>query len=208
MLKWSNLSLISLSSRSRTDPRRIFRALLPGRNWLLSLYSKWVKLFSLQVLFQNKGHEISYSHLNQVHMFTKFVKGQGTHRSKALFIWRQVVPCKRDTRLPARGTLRELDCKTVGFFLKISKEIGKAPYVWGTRKKNHPFPVSLSIFSLVPDLLFDCSRLLKYVKIRTVLQSISQPTFNKFAYKTWQTVNEIFRSLLNVDAMCLGLTQS
>ena len=32
-------------------------------------------------------------------------------------------------------------------------------------------PVSLSVFSLVPDLLFDCSRLLEYAKIRTVLQS-------------------------------------
>ena len=32
-------------------------------------------------------------------------------------------------------------------------------------------PVSLSVFSLVPDLSFDCSRILEYVKIRTVLQS-------------------------------------
>ena len=32
-------------------------------------------------------------------------------------------------------------------------------------------PVSLSVFSLVPDLLFDCSRVLEYGKIRTVLQS-------------------------------------
>ena len=32
-------------------------------------------------------------------------------------------------------------------------------------------PVSLSVFSLVPDLLFDCSRVLEYAKIRTVLQS-------------------------------------
>ena len=69
---------------------------------------------------------MSYSRPNQVHMFTKFGKGQGTHKSKALFIRRQVVPGKRDTRLPARCTLGELDCKTVGFFLKISKEIGKA----------------------------------------------------------------------------------
>ena len=155
-------------------------------------------------------------------MFTKFVKGQGTHKSKALFIWRQVVPCKRDTRLPARGTLRELDCKTVGFFSKsVKKSVKRGVRVLRAQsaralhalrvrheKKKRLFPVSLSIFSLVPDLLFDCSRLLKYVKIRTVLQSISEPTFNKFAYKTWQTVNEIFRSLLNVDAMCLGLTQS
>ena len=32
-------------------------------------------------------------------------------------------------------------------------------------------PVSLSVFSLVPDLLFDGSRVLEYAKMRTVLQS-------------------------------------
>ena len=39
------------------------------------------------------------------------------------------------------------------------------------REKKRLSPVSLSVFSLVPDLLFDCSRLLEYAKIRTVLQS-------------------------------------
>ena len=83
-----------------------------------------------------------------------------------------------------------LDCKTVGFFLKISKEIGKAwrkslacakrasltrpKGVWGEREKTvsrssttWPCPstlVSLSVFSLVPDLLFDCSHVLEYAK--------------------------------------------
>ena len=74
-----------------------------------------------------------------------------------------------------------IDCKTVGFFLKISKEIGKAWRKSLTRAKlaslTRPYfkrlsPVSLSVFSLVPDLLFDCSRVLEYAKIRTVLQSI------------------------------------
>ena len=32
-------------------------------------------------------------------------------------------------------------------------------------EKNLLSPVSLSVFSLVPDLLFDCSRLLEYAKI-------------------------------------------
>ena len=41
------------------------------------------------------------------------------------------------------------------------------------RGKKRLSPVSLSVFSLVPDLLFDCSRLLEYAKIRTVLQSTS-----------------------------------
>ena len=48
-----------------------------------------------------------------------------------------------------------LDCKTVGFFLKISKEIGKAWRTSLTRAKRAS----------------DCSRLLEYAKIRTVLQS-------------------------------------
>ena len=39
-------------------------------------------------------------------------------------------------------------------------------------KKTRLSPVSLSVFSLVRDLLFDCSRVLEYAKIRTVLQSI------------------------------------
>ena len=69
-----------------------------------------------------------------------------------------------------------VNCKTVGFFPEISKEICKA---WRTEshvreareEKNRLSPVSLSVFSLVPDLLFDCSPVLGYAKIRTVLQS-------------------------------------
>ena len=53
------------------------------------------------------------------------------------------------------GTQRVIDCKTVGFFLKISKEIGKAWRKCLTRARR----ASLT-FSLVPDLLFDFSRVL------------------------------------------------
>ena len=63
--------------------------------------------------------------------------------------------------------LSSLDCKTVGFCFKISQEIGKA---WRKRLKRAK---RASLFSLVQDLLFDCSGVLEYVKIRTVLQSIS-----------------------------------
>ena len=46
-----------------------------------------------------------------------------------------------------------LDCKTVGFFVKISKEIGKAWRKSLMRAKGasltRPSPVSLSVFSLV-----------------------------------------------------------
>ena len=42
--------------------------------------------------------------------------------------------------------------------------------------REAPAPVSLSVFNLVPDLLFDCSRVLEYAKVRTVLQSIFKPT--------------------------------
>ena len=61
----------------------------------------------------------------------------------------------------------KVDCKTVGFFLKISKEIGE---VW--RK-------SLTVFSLVPDLLFYCSRVLEYAKIWTVLQLVTEKVNQK-----------------------------
>ena len=79
-----------------------------------------------------------------------------------------------------------LDCKTVGFFLKISKEISKAWRKSVTRVKRASLtrptgvwgeiflaslPSLAPCFSLIPDLLFDCSRVLEYVKIRTVLQS-------------------------------------
>ena len=78
-----------------------------------------------------------------------------------------------------------VDCKTVVFFfLKISKEIGKAwrksfkcskrasGRVRQGKKKLGLSPVSLSVFTLVSDLLFDCSKVLEYAKIRNVLQSI------------------------------------
>ena len=68
---------------------------------------------------------------------------------------------------------------------KISKEIGKAwrkSFTCSKRasgrvrqerkKKKGLSPVSLSVFTLVPDLLFDCSKVLEYAKIRNVLQSI------------------------------------
>ena len=66
--------------------------------------------------------------------------------------------------------LVKIDCKTVGFFLKISKEIGKAWRTSLTRVKRAS--LTRCVLSLVPDLWFDCSRLLEYAKIRTVLQSI------------------------------------
>ena len=65
--------------------------------------------------------------------------------------------------------LSPVDCKTVGFFLKISKEMGKAWRKSLTRAKRAS--LTLSVFSFVADLLFDCSRVLEYAKIRTVLQS-------------------------------------
>ena len=58
----------------------------------------------------------------------------------------------------------KVDCKTVGFFLKISKEIGK---VWHKS------------FSLVPDLLFYCLCILEYAKIWTVLQSVTEKVNQK-----------------------------
>ena len=57
-----------------------------------------------------------------------------------------------------------LDCKTVGFFLKIGKAWRKSL----TRAKR------ASLARLAPDLLFDCSRVPEYAKTLTVLQPIRQ----------------------------------
>ena len=78
-----------------------------------------------------------------------------------------------------------LDCKKVEFFLKsIKKKVKCGVRVLCARssrasharraceaREKRLSPVSLTVFSLVPDLLFDCSRVLEYAKIRTVLQS-------------------------------------
>ena len=72
-----------------------------------------------------------------------------------------------------------LDYKTFGFFfLKISKEIGKAWRKSLARFARDPHtPVGRvrreekNLFSLVPDLLFDCERVVEYAKKGTVLQS-------------------------------------
>ena len=85
-----------------------------------------------------------------------------------------------------------IDCKTVGFFLKISKEIGKAWRESLTRAKRASqrlSPVSLSVFSLVPHLLFDCSHVLEYAKIRTVLQSKHLKVFK--AIRLWRGYERI-----------------
>ena len=39
-----------------------------------------------------------------------------------------------------------VDCKTVGFFLKISKEVGKAWRKSNTREPHTPFPASFQTF--------------------------------------------------------------
>ena len=60
--------------------------------------------------------------------------------------------------------LKILDCKTVGFFSKsVKKSVKRAVRVLlanlrrpcEAREKKRLSPVSLSVFSLVPDLLFD-----------------------------------------------------
>jgi len=85
-----------------------------------------------------------------------------------------------------------LDCKTVAFFLKIGKAWRKSPTrakhasLAEAREKDRLSPVSLSVFSLVPDLLFDCSRVPEYAKIRTVLQSSWVPGFSATGQSRWR----------------------
>ena len=63
----------------------------------------------------------------------------------------------------------KLDCKTVGLFLKIRKaSVKRGVRVLGARSARVSHARR---FSLVPDLLFDCSRVLEYAKMRIVLQS-------------------------------------
>ena len=78
----------------------------------------------------------------------------------------------RDSFSKTNRFAKEIDCKTVGLF--FSKSVKKSV------KRR---------VSLVPDLLFDCSRVPEYAKIRTVLQSttekehidfISDLTFNDY----------------------------
>ena len=62
------------------------------------------------------------------------------------------------------------------FFSKsVEKSVKRAVRVLRAQSARVSFSVSpqvsLSVFSLVPDLLFDCSRVHEYAKIRTVLQS-------------------------------------
>ena len=59
------------------------------------------------------------------------------------------------------------------FFLKIGKEIGKTWRKSVAREAREPHTPVGRVFSLVPDLLFDCWRVLEDAKIRTVLQSIT-----------------------------------
>ena len=90
------------------------------------------------------------------------------------------------------------------FFLKTSKEIGKA---WrkSLTRANH------ANLSLVPHLLFDCSHVLEYAKIRTVLQSNLSSTIKvKLVDKIKQSDNLLhllrsnFKYLRTVDVYAIS----
>ena len=70
-------------------------------------------------------------------------------------------------------------------FRPLGKEIGKA---W---RKNLTRAKRASLTRPVPDLLFDCSRVLEYAKIRTVLQSIT-------------AVHDCIHSHVGKNASCQG----
>ena len=75
------------------------------------------------------------------------------------------------TQLLSHGGYPTSSPKQSGFFfLKISKEIGKA---WCKRVLRARRACGASFFFLIifSDLLFDCSRVLEYAKIQTVLQT-------------------------------------
>ena len=80
--------------------------------------------------------------------------------------------------------LPAIDCKTVGFFssksFQPSFRVPQARSAGAShtrktceaREKKRLSPVSLSVFALAPDLLFDCSQVFEYTKRRTVLKSM------------------------------------
>ena len=85
----------------------------------------------------------------------------------------------RTRNFPVCGQARRL--QNSRFFLKISKEIGKALGKTLSREAREPrTPYERvrreTVFSLVPDILFDCPRVFEYAKKQTVLQSIKRAT--------------------------------
>ena len=85
-----------------------------------------------------------------------------------------------------------LDCKTVVFFLKISKEIGKA---WRKSAREPHTPVGRVRREKAS---FDCSRILEYAKIRTVLQSI-------VVCKRWYSMYCQPLLAVNIEAVLISL---
>ena len=61
-------------------------------------------------------------------------------------------------------------------FSKSDKRNLRISHARRARASHARTPVSLSVFSFTPDLLFDCSRVLEYAKIQTVLESKYNPT--------------------------------
>ena len=92
-----------------------------------------------------------------------------------------------------------LDCKTVGFFSKsVKKLVKRGVRVLRARSSRTSHarracesPVSISVFSLVPDLFFDYWRVLEHATIRTVLQSTSW----------WFVPNYMITELLSRDPL-------
>ena len=101
--------------------------------------------------------------------------------TKGIFLqWKRPISCggHRRRTLPVRPRRSRLQNSRFFFSKSVKKSVKCGVRVLRTRsaRVSHArrayVPVSLSVFSLVPDLLFNCSRVLEDAKIRTVLQSI------------------------------------
>ena len=97
--------------------------------------------------------------------------------------------------------VREVDCKTVGFSPKsVKKSVKHGVRVsHGRSAQASPLPSLTLCFHPVPDLLFDCWRLLEYAKLRTVLQSMREDTH-------MDTI--IFKEYTNFQCSILELSHS
>ena len=122
--------------------------------------------------------------------------GAGGSRFAATIIHRATMLEQRCNKIRIVPCNINLDCKTVGFFSKsVKKSAKRGVRVWRARTaRASVFPVSLSVFSLVPDLLFNCSRVLEYAKIRTVLRSYINLTLINYSQRLHWNKTPEFRS--------------
>ena len=121
------------------------------------VFFSWTSIQSLRIQLRKIRHYLPN--------WTRWNKRDEVWSSaNSLFKWHF---CSRRRPCCLSSVVIRLQNSRVFFSKSVKKSVKRGVRVLRVRLS----PVSLSVFSLVPDLLFDCSRLVEYAKIRTVLQS-------------------------------------